>query len=359
MFLQHAGVFSVTSVTSHPSYNFLTADVAVLKLGSQVTGIDPTEINQIDPSSFVPGEPGTIAGFGVTLQFNDDDGIKRFGRVKSANCNASEIGAGNTELICWNYETPVGPPGDDSNTCYGDSGGPLFMDLGAGEVVAGVTSGGLVLSCDTGDHAYDANVYTYRSFILGQLGADSTAACGSLAPVGDPGTIVLGNDGTLSAGNPDDSFSFAVNPSTAELRVAFNTEEILLYADLYVRFGAPASSSNFDCAVDINSPYGACSFASPADGTWHVLVDRDSGSGEYQVTTTIFGGDPSVCGNNMVEAGEECDDGNTNDDDGCSADCQIEGLGVPAVPGPALILFGALLLGTSIWMIQRRLRFRT
>ena len=32
---------------------------------------------------------------------------------------------------------------------------------------------------------------------------------------------------------------------------------------------------------------------------------------------------------------------------------------VPAVPGPSLMLFAALLLGTSLWMIQRRLRFRT
>ena len=65
------------------------------------------------------------------------------------------------------------------------------------------------------------------------------------------------------------------------------------------------------------------------------------------------------CGNSVVDPFEACDDGNNNDGDGCSAGCLIEGPGVPAVPGPALILFVALLLGTSLWMIQRRLRFRT
>ncbi len=77
--------------------------------------------------------------------------------------------------------------------------------------------------------------------------------------------------------------------------------------------------------------------------------------------TAIIDANPSclVCGNDVLEAGEECDDGNTNDGDGCSAGCLIEGPGVPAVPGPALILFVALLLGTSIWMIQRTLRLRT
>ncbi len=30
------------------------------------------------------------------------------------------------------------------------------------------------------------------------------------------------------------------------------------------------------------------------------------------------------CGNNILEEGEECDDGNTEDDDGCSSNCEIE-----------------------------------
>ena len=33
---------------------------------------------------------------------------------------------------------------------------------------------------------------------------------------------------------------------------------------------------------------------------------------------------PAVCGNGTVEAGEQCDDGNTADGDGCDSNCQIE-----------------------------------
>jgi cysteine-rich repeat protein len=32
---------------------------------------------------------------------------------------------------------------------------------------------------------------------------------------------------------------------------------------------------------------------------------------------------PPVCGNGTIESGEECDDGNTEDADGCQADCQL------------------------------------
>lgn len=32
----------------------------------------------------------------------------------------------------------------------------------------------------------------------------------------------------------------------------------------------------------------------------------------------------SECGNSQLETGEQCDDGNTEDGDGCSASCQWE-----------------------------------
>ena len=40
-------------------------------------------------------------------------------------------------------------------------------------------------------------------------------------------------------------------------------------------------------------------------------------------------GDEPVCGNGDQELGEQCDDGNTNDDDNCSPTCQDKGLGAP------------------------------
>jgi cysteine-rich repeat protein len=47
----------------------------------------------------------------------------------------------------------------------------------------------------------------------------------------------------------------------------------------------------------------------------------DSGTGLLNVTCV-----PAVCGNNVVEPGEECDDGNTNNGDGCSSTCAVEAL---------------------------------
>ena len=71
-------------------------------------------------------------------------------------------------------------------------------------------------------------------------------------------------------------------------------------------------------------------------------------------------GDRESCGNGTVETscGEGCDDGNTEDGDGCSADCLVEGGGIPVLPEPGLILFAVLLLGTSILILRHRHRSR-
>ncbi len=94
------------------------------------------------------------------------------------------------------------------------------------------------------------------------------------------------------------------------------------------------------------------------DVSGNVAVFHDDRFGSLNVWKLEFEITP-VCGDGAVGGTEQGDDDNTNDGDGCSASCVIEGPGVPAVPRPALILFVTLLLGTSLWTIQRRLHFRT
>ena len=70
------------------------------------------------------------------------------------------------------------------------------------------------------------------------------------------------------------------------------------------------------------------------------------GSGGLFIDTTLYDGEvtclggPPVCGDGHLDPGEECDDGNTQNGDGCSSTCQIEGDTIRAVgPGaPVAIL---------------------
>src|SRR5262249_24298324 len=49
------------------------------------------------------------------------------------------------------------------------------------------------------------------------------------------------------------------------------------------------------------------------------------------------------CGDKIVQEGEECDDGNTDETDGCNASCRLAGADAPSsrsCPGMAIHLFG-------------------
>jgi hypothetical protein len=316
VFLQHGGFFAISSIALRSDYDFPVADVAVLKLAAPVSGIPPTPINATSTPAF--GTPGTIAGFGNSGDRNDDFGLKRFGAVVTQSCTA---GLSNTTSVCWSFEDPVGPPGDDSNTCDGDSGGPLFIDLGAGDSVAGVTSGGESSDCLPPDEAFDTNVFFYRGWIGTQGGADlSNTECGALAQVGDPEVTVHGFSGSVSHQDPEGRHGFDVPAGVTLLRVSMNaSEERGNDFDLYVKAGSPPTPSDFDCRAFGVNQWGFCEFASPAATSWHVLINRFSGGGEYQATATVFPA-PGGLG--------PCEDGLDNDLDGLY-DWDGAGLGPP------------------------------
>ncbi len=120
-----------------------------------------------------------------------------------------------------------------------------------------------------------------------------------------------------------------------------------------------AAAGDCDVAESCNGVSNACPSNSLApNGTSCNDGDVCTSPDECQSGSCV--GNAVICGNTTVEAscGEECDDGNTQDGDGCSADCLAEGGGIPVLPELSLILFAVLLLGTSLLMLRHRLRSR-
>jgi hypothetical protein len=293
VFFQHAGTFGVSNITIHPNYSFPVADLAVLQLSSPVTGIAPTSINEGAHPAF--GTAATIVGFGRTGGTNQEYGLKRMGEVVTNSCaghpNSSVV---NNEHVCWTYTTPIGNPGEDSSTCHGDSGGPLFTNgsgyekvVGNENVLSGVTSGGSNNTCLQTIRPYDVDVFQYRQWIAQQGGTDlDRSFCGDMAQVGE----VLKSwytpfTGSLSAGKTQARFTVSSLSTDIVLRVALNGDDSTDF-DLYVKYGSAPSLSSYDCRQFGTNSFGVCEFDEPQHGTWHILVNRHDGDGNFQVTAT-------------------------------------------------------------------------
>ncbi|HSV08115.1 MAG TPA: trypsin-like serine protease [Candidatus Binatus sp.] len=174
IYLQHVGLLTVSAINVNPAYDGTSSDVSVLTLSAPVSGVRPTKINTTGNPTV--GMAGSIAGYGVTDGPSNDFGILRQGSVVISSCGGFFP---EPDMTCWTFDAPVGPPGTDSDTCYGDSGGPLFVDFGGGEVLAGATAAGTDVNCRPTDISDDTNIFQNRTFIQSIGGSDIPSTTGS------------------------------------------------------------------------------------------------------------------------------------------------------------------------------------
>jgi len=296
VFLQHAGFFRIAQIAVHPDYRFPRADLALVTLATPVTGVAPAPVNTVGTPA--GGTSGTIVGFGRTGGDHHDYGLKRLGRVLTDDPGSS------SGLVSWHFAEPFGLPGSNSNTCNGDSGGPLFVDFGAGDVLAGVTSGGNNRACLADDVSFDTDVFAYRDWVEGQFRAEGGATCGDLSNVGAPGTTALAFSGELNALQSQETHWFEVPARTSVLRVALNGVHGMANFDLSVQAGEALSFVPPDCRQDGSGQYGVCAFDAPVPGIWRATVERVSGDGTYQLNVATFGATGAGAG---TEASARCD----------------------------------------------------
>lgn len=280
VFLQHGGIFAVSALVRHPDYRFPHADLAVLRLASPVHGILPTALH----TAPVPlGASGDIVGFGRAGGIAFDYGIKRAGEVQVTACDRPE-----TSLLCWDFDEDIGVPGQDSNTCNADSGGPLYIQPGGQDtplVLAGVTSGGSLDSCLGGDHSYDVDVRQFVDWItevaeepLGVAAPDDVLPRWGSEKVSSPSAQVR-----FDAASREQKFTLPVPTGTALLRVALNGHD-----EGTRNFDLSVASAQVHCTQDGNGQYAFCEFALPASGNWTITVRARQGNGIAQVTATVY-----------------------------------------------------------------------
>lgn len=132
-----------TKISIHPSYSIgldaIHSDIAIIELPAPL---------QLNPLALLTsrkahiGDTALIFGYGAT-EYNTS------GKLTSGQVQISDLRQG---LIFSAFS------GSNSNTCNGDSGGPLLLNTVTGPALAGVISYGLRVDCLEGDIAAFTNI---------------------------------------------------------------------------------------------------------------------------------------------------------------------------------------------------------
>src|SRR5262249_10246730 len=123
---------SAVAATYDPESNGAWDDLALVVL-TRAPDLGPIPPAQSSPLADARAE---VVGYGVTRASGAHRGTGA-GLRRHVAIRFDEIG-----------ERELSYDSSERGACYGDSGGPLIQDLGAGEVVVGVTSRGTGLFCD-------------------------------------------------------------------------------------------------------------------------------------------------------------------------------------------------------------------
>ncbi len=118
---------------------------------------------------------------------------------------------------------------------------------------------------------------------------------------GDYSYLILDKYSLFSEGGPDDSRRLNVSLE--------NSAEVSIFSQLYTK----PSPSPIEGAV-------VGGFTVPNNGDYQFIVDTE----DSVYWSLINCSEEPYCGDGSLDSGEECDDGNNEDGDGCSSDCELE-----------------------------------
>ncbi len=130
----------------------------------------------------------------------------------------------------------------------------------------------------------------------GNGGSDSASQSVTVSSDPDPGTPTMENGVTqtvtLTGPGDDEHLKIYVPAGTSTLTVVMDGPACVWYscpldADLYVRHGARATDTAYDCRPYEGDSDETCTISSPAEGWWYVRLDSYSGSGDVDVTASF------------------------------------------------------------------------
>jgi cysteine-rich repeat protein len=147
-----------------------------------------------------------------------------------------------------------------------------------------------------------------------------------------------------------DSVYVFQNPTAAEVTIVANRGRSGGDYDLMVLDGSGACDRTNTCVTASRgvTETETVRFGAAAGQRFYVAYDiynNPSDTTDFSLQITCI---PVVCGDGILAATEECDDGNMVDGDGCSSSCRVETIPIPA-PGSSVVFNGQLRSSDPTW----------
>ncbi len=194
-------LYTVTDVEIYSSYDRqgLTDDIALIQLSSAVTEATPVPFlpASLALSNSDAGVTVNFAGFGQTETGSSGVLMQVDGSIGGMGCAVSGCNGSGDTATQVSYSQPTSGP------CFGDSGGPMFIERSGVAYVAGVTSYGdstcSVYGVSTRPDAFESWINTFA----GEVVDTGTVDTGTV----DTGTVDTGTASTCGDGTCDDGES--------------------------------------------------------------------------------------------------------------------------------------------------------
>ncbi|KAJ1668464.1 hypothetical protein IW140_000295 [Coemansia sp. RSA 1813] len=165
---------AVSSITTHPGYDdsSMVNDLSLLKLAKPITTSGNSSTISVDTTSVGDGVTVTALGWGYTSE-NGSSASKNLKKADLKTLSQAECGAKDTKFTGNNGARICVAADTGSDTCPGDSGGPLIRQVNGQNELVGVTSFGtagagqsISVSCGgPGMVSLFTHVNYYKSFI--------------------------------------------------------------------------------------------------------------------------------------------------------------------------------------------------
>ena len=279
----------VIQIVMHPAYDdFTTAnDIALLQLSSAVPDSIPLvqlATAQIMSNAAAPNNPATISGWGVLSENGNMPDVLHevvVPIVSNATCNGPQSYPGeiSAKQIC------AGLRDGGKDSCYGDSGGPLWLSFSGTDYHLGIVSfgDGCALPDKYGVYTRTAS---YRQWVVENTGSgngsgsepdDNSADPGqcNMPPPSQPGGVtMLVSDTTktnLSA-QRDQQLEYAIDIAAGTQRLIVDIWGGQGDADLYLAFGRQAGAEDYDYSPFLEGNEERVVVQQPQAGTWYITV---------------------------------------------------------------------------------------